>query len=438
MQFHNTLIIHRAQRTDRIPAIARVMGIFPDAKILEAKVPDWEQDQHARAVRGCSISHLSAVKAFRSSVPVLILEDDAIPVDGCADIVANAIANAPKDAAAILLGSDVTDYGDADANGFREPLPPFFGSHAVLYLPNRDNYLLSAFEHAATMKLGSGQGGICLESLLYMAAGSVGLRLYRPEKMAFTTIPGQSDSRGNAQPARDLALTASDRSGLLPPETWEPIFSKWSGKKAHLLTPPGNAGDELIRAATHQILRHYNIAVVPLSEADVVMYHGGANISGQYPFFDRTFEKTDLPKIVLPHTLHKQSDYVDLADEVWVRDETSLQFCSKAKFLPDLALGYRPSLVANPTKEIGKFFRLDAERTTAPADNIGDPAASCRTHYEYLRLAGQYKHVHTNRLHFAIAALLMGNKATLYGNSYHKCKSIFPTLAPFGCEWGNL
>ena len=44
-----------------------------------------------------------------------------------------------------------------------------------------------------------------------------------------------------------------------------------------------------------------------------------------------------------------------------------------------------------------------------------------------MALAGRHRRVVTNRLHFAIAALLQGRSAALTANGYHKNRSMFDT-----------
>ena len=68
--------------------------------------------------------------------------------------------------------------------------------------------------------------------------------------------------------------------------------------------------------------------------------------------------------------------------------------------------------------------------------NLGDPAAMTSSWQEYVSLAARYQHVITDRLHFAIGALLAGREATLLANSYPKNRSIYDAwLANIGCKW---
>lgn len=432
-------IIHRNTRTDRIPNIAKLLGAFPQAKILEAKVPMWEHNLHSRAMRGCLVSHLSAVKSFLSNEPILVLEDDAVlHPEAWAKYQKSEL---PKDAHIVLLGADVECFGDEGTGGFRPALPKFWGTHAVMYYPSlmRTQFLLNAFEAAATVNIADSQNnGVCCESIMMQAAGRAGLPIYRPHEMVFSTAESVSDSSGIVMPIRNKAWIAKERDSLLPHEAYAAIFEPWRGKRAHLLSVPGNPGDMLINAATRQLWRSYGIIETQdISQADVVMYPGGGNIGGQYNFKDqyRAFEKTTKPKIVLPQSLLKPDPYAELADQVFVRDEESLKIMPRAILMPDLSLAYRTSIKLDAVQEQGIFFRTDAEKKEVPPNNMGDPARS-PNHYSYLQKASGFKSLHTNRLHFAVAGLIVGSKVTLYPNNYHKNRSVFlANLQKLGCNW---
>ena len=55
---------------------------------------------------------------------------------------------------------------------------------------------------------------------------------------------------------------------------------------------------------------------------------------------------------------------------------------------------------------------------------------------DYVRLASRYRIVHTDRLHFAIAAMIAGRDAHLYANSYFKNEAIYHLwLKGRGCRF---
>lgn len=436
-----SVIIHRQQRTDRIHAMAQLLAAFPAAQVLEAKVPEWESTPHNIAVRGCTISHLSAVKAFLThQSPLMVFEDDAVPRPGH-DL---RLEQLPADAGIVIYGGDVEHYGDADDHGFREVFPKYWGTHAVLYTSALCStaFLLNALEIAASSCVGQHPHlpGLCLESILLLALNGTGLKMYRPQNMGFTVVQSSGDSGGDSG-TRSKALVAQDRDSLLPWTIWEPVFGPWAGRKACLLQQPRNAGDELIRAGTLQLFREFGIIDGPYEEAEVIFFPGGGCLGDIYPFRDygnRFAQATDVPRVILPHSWNAPDPYDQHADVVWCRDHTSIQIRGGGEFAHDLALAYRPSLNGHHELGHGVFFRDGEEATTVPPDNFTDPAKDCRSHYDYLRLAGSYQSIETNRLHFAVAAMLMGTRVTLTANSYHKNLSVYnASLRELGCLFSS-
>ncbi|MEZ6066062.1 MAG: hypothetical protein R3B90_10215 [Planctomycetaceae bacterium] len=57
---------------------------------------------------------------------------------------------------------------------------------------------------------------------------------------------------------------------------------------------------------------------------------------------------------------------------------------------------------------------------------------------EYLRLAGRYAQIITDRLHFAVCGLLCSRRVILCPNAYHKNLGMWETwLHRLGCEWAE-
>ena len=152
------------------------------------------------------------------------------------------------------------------------------------------------------------------------------------------------------------------------------------------------------------------------------------------------------PVSVLPQSFITAEEFVYA--RVFVRERASLNLRPDASLAPDLALGLRipwhwklalgldPRWPRPPALGEGLWLRQDREAIFPRTKSLGDPARHCRTPFGYLRLAARHTHVITDRLHFAIAALLCGRKATLLPNSYHKNRSMYDTwLRELGCEW---
>ena len=107
---------------------------------------------------------------------------------------------------------------------------------------------------------------------------------------------------------------------------------------------------------------------------------------------------------------------------------------------PDLGLAYAPTIqFDDPQHDVGWFMRDDCERQQPTvAANCGDPALLAATAEDYLRIAASYRVIHTDRLHFAIAAMIAGRQAHLYANSYFKNEAIYHLwLRGRGCQWAE-
>jgi Glycosyl transferase family 2/Polysaccharide pyruvyl transferase len=227
-------------------------------------------------------------------------------------------------------------------------------------------------------------------------------------------------------------------------DTYADVFKPYTGGYYHYIDLPGNAGDMMIKAATFKMLEYYNI--MPADDKNnptVIFYAGGGNI-GTYNFEQyqntaielKNKYKCDL--VSLPQTWGLNGSF-DGADKIYVRDEKSNEIRKDGILMPDLALSLIiPSeLNMRPIYNEGAFFRVDKEATVLPNTNICDPAVWATGVMQYIVLASQYKTIRTNRLHFAIAGLLLGRDVVLYDNNYYKNKSVYDTyLKDLGCKWG--
>lgn len=431
-----TIVIHNPARVDRLANIEKLRESFPDLEVFNAIVPEWDTKRDSRCLRGCTASHLIAARHALNGTPVLVLEDDAELVGDVPDF-----SLAPRNAGIVFYGAEITQNGDEETEGFRRFFGPFWGTHAVLYKPHPHfgTFLIEALTSSSFLPFGYEDGAFCAESIIYNAAQRAQLPMCRPNSMSFTTIGDVSESSGEVMSSRKNGMVVVEKPSLLPLSSWYIVFDQWRGKKAHLIHVTGNAGDGLINAATRQLFKHYGIKEVPLSEAEVAFYPGGASIAGRYPFREQTgFNKLTIPKVVLPQSLERADDYLDAADIVWLRDHTSVSMYPRAKYAPDLALAYRTALNAPNGDVVDIAFRSDFE---ANPDIVGgrDPVFVSPNHYAYIAEAAKAKEIHTNRLHYAIAGLILGKDVTLYPNDYHKNRSVWEAeLAALGCKWKDL
>ncbi len=254
---------------------------------------------------------------------------------------------------------------------------------------------------------------------------------------------------------------------LATEDAYAEIFEEWRGKSVRFITAYGNVGDAMIHLATRQLFQHYGLTEVtggwglmvdgtpealvdrktinpqPSTSPDVVMYGGGGNIG----LYDWDVQRQDIargaaraanaPLIVLPQTWGDTGTF-EGASKIFVRDRESVAISGGGTLMPDMAFALKipPHLNHCPVFPEGVFMRVDKEGTGYPNINVCDPSAWTGDVVSFLTLAGMYQVIHTNRLHFAIAGLLLNRDVVLYPNSYRKNRSMFDAwLRDAGCHW---
>ena len=235
-------------------------------------------------------------------------------------------------------------------------------------------------------------------------------------------------------------------SPILEPAAYSHVFERWRGKMIMQFWGPGNVGDLLIHQGAQQLFAAYDITVTREADrAEAVFYGGGGNMGPMYPGTRLTRLEAravatahKLPLIVLPQSWTGLEELE--ADQFFARENRSLEFCPSAVLAPDLGLAYAPAIqLDEPQHDVGWFMRDDCERQQpAVAKNCGDPAALAATAEDYVRLAASCRVIHTDRLHFAIAAMIAGRESHLYANSYFKNEAIYHLwLRGRGCRWAR-
>jgi hypothetical protein len=258
-----------------------------------------------------------------------------------------------------------------------------------------------------------------------------------PGERPLTLAPGECrsplDGRGSEESGRSL----------LPLEAFAPIFEPLRGRRVALARMPGNVGDALIRVATYQIAERFGVDCFEADpestvEADEWVIAGGGNMGGRFgrcQAIRRRVLEHGLPVTVLPQTF-STVEYLPYS-RVYVRELESLRYRPDAMLAPDLALGYEAAEI-DVRRDLGEglWLRQDGEGLFRDVSCAGDPARVCRTPDDYLRLAARHEHVITDRLHFAIAALIGGRRATLLPNRSMKNHGMYHTwLEALGGQW---
>jgi len=210
-------VIHDGSRADRCRNVADLYdALGAELAVAPAVFPLWESDRVTRAVRGCSLAHLFALReCLAPDTDVAVFEDDVCEHAEGRRLFS--LERVPADAGIVLMGGETENVGPRDADGWREVFPKFWGTHAVLYRAAlaRTPFLLNAFSLLASNPVGNapeGFTGLCYESVLCMALQGTGLKMVRPEVMPYATTAGWSARESGPMPARSgfLDLRAKD------------------------------------------------------------------------------------------------------------------------------------------------------------------------------------------------------------------------------------
>lgn len=206
------MVIHQGLRMDRKENVLRMFKDVGNCGVLEALAPDWGTPAD-RAVRGCSFSHLLAVKWHLASDVkwLLVLEDDAVALPTFREEFLNLNPDdIPKDCLALVIGGDCENFVPSEGK-FLKLRPPFWGTQAVVYnmdLVRKTEWLYQALFLGGMRQLGpdAGSNGICYESLLMLSAQAMGQYCYRMRNMSFTTMGGFSARSQTDEVPREVAL----------------------------------------------------------------------------------------------------------------------------------------------------------------------------------------------------------------------------------------
>lgn len=225
------------------------------------------------------------------------------------------------------------------------------------------------------------------------------------------------------------------------------------GERLLFVVNRGNWGDGLIRYATERFFRRMGLDYTSISLRDArsmgpddlrattgssrvrLVFSGGGAFLESYDIprqFRRLVKKTD-QVLVLPHTFAMPVEELRLrkTDILFRRDQSgSTRFAPEAVFCHDMALSLDCISPLVDGCGVGFFMRGDIEKVggiTVPEGNRDISAEGTETTpmADFLEAIGRFEIVHTNRLHVAIAAALMGRQVHLYANSYFKNRAIY-------------
>ncbi len=239
------------------------------------------------------------------------------------------------------------------------------------------------------------------------------------------------------------------------------ILSKSEGKKILYIANPGNFGDGLIRYATKTFFSDYRIEhdeifiglnrpwfhLLPYLLSDrlnkqkyVFIYGGGGAWAEKYDFgykVAKFISSWNADLVVLPTTFGKNVE--SIKGKLFYRDKfDSKKNCPNGEFCHDMAFYLttinRARIPHADVKSVdnGYLFRTDAEarlgvNAKLPSNNIdistlGDTFSNVD---EFLRYVSNYNTIYTDRLHVAIAGLILNKRVELFTGNYFKIKRIF-------------
>jgi exopolysaccharide biosynthesis predicted pyruvyltransferase EpsI len=227
---------------------------------------------------------------------------------------------------------------------------------------------------------------------------------------------------------------------LLPDEAFDGILSQMYGTKWLRVKWPGKyAGSDMITdAATMLFDRHGIETTNTLDEAGGIVFDGGANIGPPWsqkgvrkPLIDHA-EKMGMKVVVLPQSANEPMDEpFPACVKLFARESTTAKMTGW-EMAPDMAMCFQVDDDVPQGKGKILVLRGDAEKMTPMGfnDTLFDSVKSI------LEFCCVYEEIETDRLHLAIAGLLLGRKVSLRTTRYHKNKSMYDTwLSELGCHW---
>ena len=210
----------------------------------------------------------------------------------------------------------------------------------------------------------------------------------------------------------------------------------------YYLSNPGNWGDALIRQGTLAFLRAQRIPFeelpqdgnftweLPSLRRGSLIFGGGGAWCKNWNRSSRLSGRRSLFRdlIVLPSTYEVTPEVNDAV--FFARDrQESLGIVPTARFCHDMAFFLGPQERPSGTG-VGYFFRTDGERlgsTPLPEGNLD--LSMLGNHMSpvdgFFDAVGRYAEIHTDRLHVAVAACLLGRALRLYPGRYFKNRAVY-------------
>ncbi len=226
------------------------------------------------------------------------------------------------------------------------------------------------------------------------------------------------------------------------------FLKKYSNSEVDFFRFKGNYGDSVIWHGTMKLLSDlhitvHNVDISSLIKNKVLFIDGGGNFIDYYDdvrnFLNEKHSKYD-EIVILPHTIfgNKQIDLLGKLQNttIFCRELESEKFVREHAKNSEVCLSQDCAFynVFEDKQEKGEgilyAFREDIESmfNNKPSQNIDISdigGYETKPLDEFLDTIHTYEEIHTDRLHVAITASLLGKKVRLYPNSYFKNKAVF-------------
>jgi len=202
---------------------------------------------------------------------------------------------------------------------------------------------------------------------------------------------------------------------------------------------PGNLGDALIRRGTIAYFReigltYEEVKMPPQKKVGTFIYGGGGAWCKNWNNSRHVFATLTRARkiVVLPSTYAIRSPlYEEKKIKFFCRDNLdSLNYCPNAIYHQDMAFYLWGSMKPIIGRGVGHFMRTDKESSKLFKRHKENRDISLwgKTYSDtegFINTINKYREIHTDRLHVAIVACMLGKKLYFYEGNYFKNRAIY-------------
>lgn len=280
---------------------------------------------------------------------------------------------------------------------------------------------------------------------------------YAPERLKRTS-EGFAENGFSLTRLDTVAAQAKDEKAktitcgpLLSDAAFKVIADKLSVRKTwYFHQSAGSLGDRLVTRGTHQFFHKFglNVLLNPMpdiwdpTEVGLIASGGGSlgiykNVIAERDAALSRLNGSSTPIVILPQSGNQKLSFPDTTT-LFASEAATQALYPGAVLAPDMALFATLNLPeVTPHRKFGIFLRNDVEGIIS-LERGRDPCDLFGTIEEGARAIQQCRTIVTDRLHFAILALILKREVVLLPNSYHKNRSMYETwLKGLGCKWAD-